>query len=369
MQSTDKPSKFSIPWANSGTKNTIPTASQIGITAGKASLTDGFPPLTFTPVAAGGVPPAGADFNGILNQMTAAERWTMAGGGYPYDSDFSTAIGGYPKGARVLRSDGAGYWQSTIENNTNNPDTGGAGWYSDVGASFAFKNRLINGQLNINQRGVSGSVVLAAGVYGHDRFKAGASGCTYTFSTTGNVTTLTIASGSLIQVVEGLNLETGTYCLSWQGTAQGRINSGSYGASGAVAASIVGGTNTPVEFNVGTLSLPQLEKGSTATSFDYRPYGTELSLCQRYCEALQPSTIQATMGAFTGTSYVPAYYTYKVTKRVIPSLTTPTWVTNNTGTPALNSNTTDVLVYYASATTTGNAGFNNATVIIAASEL
>jgi len=27
----------------------------------------------------------------------------------------------------------------------------------------------------------------------------------------------------------------------------------------------------------------QLEKGSTATSFDYRPYGTELLLCQRYC--------------------------------------------------------------------------------------
>ncbi len=26
----------------------------------------------------------------------------------------------------------------------------------------------------------------------------------------------------------------------------------------------------------------QLEKGSTATSFDYRPYGTELDLCQRY---------------------------------------------------------------------------------------
>jgi hypothetical protein len=26
----------------------------------------------------------------------------------------------------------------------------------------------------------------------------------------------------------------------------------------------------------------QLEKGSTATSFDYRPYGTELQLCQRY---------------------------------------------------------------------------------------
>jgi hypothetical protein len=28
----------------------------------------------------------------------------------------------------------------------------------------------------------------------------------------------------------------------------------------------------------------QLEKGSTATAFEYRPYGTELALCQRYCQ-------------------------------------------------------------------------------------
>jgi len=35
----------------------------------------------------------------------------------------------------------------------------------------------------------------------------------------------------------------------------------------------------------------QLEKGSTATSFDYRPYGTELQLCQRYYESTAfPST-------------------------------------------------------------------------------
>jgi hypothetical protein len=30
----------------------------------------------------------------------------------------------------------------------------------------------------------------------------------------------------------------------------------------------------------------QLEKGSTATSFDYRPYGTELDLCQRYFQVI-----------------------------------------------------------------------------------
>jgi hypothetical protein len=34
----------------------------------------------------------------------------------------------------------------------------------------------------------------------------------------------------------------------------------------------------------------QLEKGSTATSFDYRPYGTELALCQRYYTKLQATT-------------------------------------------------------------------------------
>ena len=33
----------------------------------------------------------------------------------------------------------------------------------------------------------------------------------------------------------------------------------------------------------------QLEKGSTATSFDYRPYGTELQLCQRYYYLLSAS--------------------------------------------------------------------------------
>ena len=33
----------------------------------------------------------------------------------------------------------------------------------------------------------------------------------------------------------------------------------------------------------------QLEKGSTATSFDYRPYGTELALCQRYYQQIGKS--------------------------------------------------------------------------------
>jgi len=143
------------------------------------------------------------------------------------------------------------------------------------------KNKIINGNFAINQRGVSGTVVLAAGAYGHDRFKAGAAGCTYTFATLENITTITISAGSLIQVIEGLNLFSGNVVLSWTGTAQGKIGAGAYGNSG-VTGTAVGGTNLSVEFNTGTLSLVQLETGSYKSAFEHRPYGMELSLCQRY---------------------------------------------------------------------------------------
>jgi hypothetical protein len=114
------------------------------------------------------------------------------------------------------------------------------------------RNKVYNGNFSVNQRVVSGTVSLSAGQYGHDGFKAGASGCTYTFSTSNNITTLNISAGSLIQVVEGIDLESGSYILSWEGTAQGKIDSGSYAASG-VTATLTGGTNASIEFNAGTL--------------------------------------------------------------------------------------------------------------------
>jgi hypothetical protein len=133
MQLSNAPSKLVLPFANSGAKNTIPAASQIGITAGAASLTDGFPPLTRTPIAAGGVPPSGLDMNGILNAVSAITRWANAGAGYVYDATFAadSNVGGYPKGARVLRTDGLGYWINTTDNNTTDPEAGGAGWLPD----------------------------------------------------------------------------------------------------------------------------------------------------------------------------------------------------------------------------------------------
>lgn len=128
MQASNAPTKIQKPFADSGDKQTIPVASQIGITDGRASFTDGFPPLTRTPVVAGGVPPFGTDMNGILYDITAIQQWLSAGGRFVYDSAFAAAIGGYPKGAVLQKSDGSGSWLCTAENNSTNPDTGGANW-------------------------------------------------------------------------------------------------------------------------------------------------------------------------------------------------------------------------------------------------
>ena len=148
------------------------------------------------------------------------------------------------------------------------------------GQLSGLRNRIINGNPLINQRSVSGTVTLAAGIYGHDRFKAGASGCTYTFATAANVTTITISAGSLQQVIEGLNLETGTYAFSWTGTAQGKIAAGSFAASGVTAA-VTGGTNTTIEFGTGSFTKAQFEI-NTVSVFEQRPFGLELALCLRY---------------------------------------------------------------------------------------
>lgn len=142
MQSNSIPSKFPIPWANSAGASyirSIPTTSQIGITPGAASLTDGFPPLNSVPVAAGGTPPFMQDINGILNIMTGWLQWYQVGGPISYDAAFQATVGGYPNNARVLSTTTTGrVWQSTIDNNTSNPDAGGFGWVS------ANSGRLIN---------------------------------------------------------------------------------------------------------------------------------------------------------------------------------------------------------------------------------
>lgn len=133
LQQSALPPKFPIPWGNSAGSayiRSIPAPSQIGTQNCAASLTDGFPPLTFTPSIAGGCPPFGQDLNGILKQVTQWSQWYSAGGPIFYDSAFASSLAnGYPNGAIVQSSIVPGdFWLSTADNNTTNPDAGGANW-------------------------------------------------------------------------------------------------------------------------------------------------------------------------------------------------------------------------------------------------
>jgi hypothetical protein len=189
------------------------------------------------------------------------------------------------------------------------------------GGPTGAKNAIINGNFGINQRGVSGTVTLSAGVYGHDRWKAGSSGCTYTFATSDNVTTIDISAGSLIQVIEGINLESGTYTLSWTGTAQGKIGAGSYGNSG-ITGTATGGTNLDIEFDTGTVSLVQFEPGTVVTPFERRQFGQELALCQRYLPAFNATAINQTLPSVNfgaTTTNVSGPFVFKVSSRVPPT--------------------------------------------------
>lgn len=124
MNFSGAPGFTPIPFAQAGSRNVIPETA----TGAAASYTDGFPPETFLPIGSGGTPPDGKDFNGIFYAMGLIQQYAQAGGTYQYNSTFSTAIAGYPKGAMLQRADGQGYWLNLTDGNTTNPDTGGSGW-------------------------------------------------------------------------------------------------------------------------------------------------------------------------------------------------------------------------------------------------
>jgi microcystin-dependent protein len=122
MQKTNIPNKFLLPWAQNDVARVEVPVTTTSTTRASQSL--GFPPLTMVPPEAGGVPPNGEDFNGGMNQISRAIWWMLQGGAFPYDSTFATSaqIGGYASGACIPRADGLGFWVSTADNNTTNPD-------------------------------------------------------------------------------------------------------------------------------------------------------------------------------------------------------------------------------------------------------
>jgi len=244
MQYSDIPGFIVLPFADSGGKTTIPVTTA---TPGRASLTDGFPALTRTPIASGGIPPDGTDMNGILFEVSGMARWSAAGGPVTYDSAFSTAVGGYPRGSVLTNKAYNGQWFCTINNNTNDPDASGANWMNLVRTKTKI---TATGSLSIRQLGIvlvdatAGNITVT--LPGH----SAAIGIPLYFEfvrvdTTGNTVTITRSGSNTIEGLVSMPLAVGN-----------RVSLMSDGVSAWSVLSATAGQGMQVFSSNGTFTVP-----------------------------------------------------------------------------------------------------------------
>ena len=161
--------------------------------------------------------------------------------------------------------------------------------YSD--GALSNRNILINGNLTVNQRGLSIASV-ATGAYGEDRWKK--------------------TAGGMTQIIEEVNyLPSTVYTLSGTGVTTQQITSPA------------SGDWTLPDIAV-TARLIQLELGDTATPFEHRSYGDELARCQRYYEVISRAISTEGYGAIWSQplNVFTNCWTnveFKVSKRATPS--------------------------------------------------
>jgi len=161
----------------------------------------------------------------------------------------------------------------------------------------AGQNLLINGDMQVNQRGFAGGA-LAAGSYGFDRWKAATGGANLSLSGFA----VTLNSGGIVQVVEpalwGLQSFAGLpLTLSVEGLSGGDLSV----VIGSRSGTITAGTGrrsltlTPAPGDTGALTVRlspstgavsfariKLEQGAIATAWGGRPLAIEQMLCRRY---------------------------------------------------------------------------------------
>ena len=140
---------------------------------------------------------------------------------------------------------------------------------------------------------------------------------TYTISSANTWTSISIAvpavttgtwvtdNSTCLQVWFGLGVGS-----TYNGTAGSWVSGNNFSATGATSVVATAGATFLV-------TGVQLEVGSTATSFDYRPYGTELALCQRY---YQTNVAAFTANVTNGSGY-GAWVSFPVTMRGSPTST------------------------------------------------
>ena len=128
------------PFAQSGDKNPIPLERAISDPIYRASWKVGFPPDTRIPKDIGGEAPDGLDFNGVLNILSQAVVFLQKGNAYQFDP----ALAPYPIGALVRSNDNLTTYQSTVPNNSNNPNSNMTGWRVYNGSGFIVDNLTTN---------------------------------------------------------------------------------------------------------------------------------------------------------------------------------------------------------------------------------
>lgn len=132
------------PFAKNGQKNVIPENYETSMDSNQATWDQGFGQITMLPVAAGGLPPKGQDFNGILNQISENIVYQSQGGRFKFSPEYAESIGGYPKGAILQSDDEKKEYQSLIDNNKVNFNTTSnisASWEL-VGSKYAIKTEV-----------------------------------------------------------------------------------------------------------------------------------------------------------------------------------------------------------------------------------
>jgi len=121
-------------------------------------------------------------------------------------------------------------------------------------------------------------------------------------------------NGKGIQLLFGLGVGS-----TYSGTANTWSGSTYFAPTGATS---VVGTNGATFYITGV----QLEKGSTATSFDFRDYGTELALCQRYFYKFGGAAAYSS-GIMGSSTFMRAFYAHPVEMRINTGFTITTTVT------------------------------------------
>lgn len=138
-----QPDLIPAPFAENATPGTIePIPPLTPSVPQQATWSSGFPQVTMQPLASGGIPPRGQDFNGVLNALSQHIFHMQGGGQYKWSDDH----GPYSIGDVLQSDDGLSSYVSVVDNNTDNfnitPSAIGDTWIAWGGNAMG--GRLIN---------------------------------------------------------------------------------------------------------------------------------------------------------------------------------------------------------------------------------